>query len=966
MEQSDGPKQPKLPDAADGDEDRLSVLPDDILIHILVKLRRTNMAARTSVLCRRWRGLWKLLPELDFPLDTETPLGAEPHRVLSALTAHEAPVIRVLVASLRDAAADSVATWLPIIAPRLFGVLSIFNLRLGDIVSSPRCPSLQKLFLRDAQVRDDIVIHSESLLEIGIDNVLLDALDPGILAISSDSVLQIDLKNLIGLRQLLVVAPALISLKQKGTFYIAAGVDLSQPVVNISAPQLMLLEWNARYDRSSVQLGKMTHLQWLHAGLFLVYGSDEDLAHNRIRLLQRFEFIICLDLALCYPKYQATRDLILGQIMDKAPSSDCTPAALANFDKFMGRRMLQVNALLVGNTILMGIMVGIGAYGHRHRHHPLTRYLFLGATILFLPIISYIASLTDAQYIVAVLAPYNIIATGNCDPVLLVQAIWTTYLGVNIMQGPNRSLSTLEDIKQYVTWVSVLVIFAPFALIIAKILFKYYAWYSARQSFAFGHSPCLIVGYMEQLPDRSQLAEEVSENIPPPLIITGEDTLLVEKNPHGYTFSRGDGTRMNSNGLVTIDKVWESDDIFHKSTAQLKDLCFSFALFKLLRCRFAKDTAAETALMKARHFFWHVLAEDRDGGRVFGLIAYELSFLHDYYYSSLPTSYSKSWLPILSISLSLLSIGYCSLVAIILKINLPIYWSEIAALVVLCEVRDIASYICSDWTKVALMCRCCSVTEKRRWLFLGVWFLFPSQRRTSIDTPTEVKTAIANTLRSSMGDLRNGMRCLQLGVQVGDNLLRACRAKGTSDALLAWHIATSIFEVRHPQSSPASDHKIVATHFSRYYAYLVMVAYSPELLPDDYAWSKSLYKATKEDAERVLACCVAKSTPELEYRQLVELLSARSKHEVLKDGAKLGEQLVGWIEGEDEGWKVLAGFWCEMILYIAPSDNLDGHAEAIARGGELLTLLWALLTHVGVVRRPEDACASTRPVLFQV
>ena len=72
----------------------------------------------------------------------------------------------------------------------------------------------------------------------------------------------------------------------------------------------------------------------------------------------------------------------------------------------------------------------------------------------------------------------------------------------------------------------------------------------------------------------------------------------------------------------------------------------------------------------------------------------------------------------------------------------------------------------------------------------------------NVETPREVKTAIANTLRSSMGDLRNGMTCLQLGVQVGDNLLRACRAKGTSDALLAWHIATSIFEVRHPQSSP--------------------------------------------------------------------------------------------------------------------------------------------------------------------
>ncbi|XP_048562228.1 putative F-box/FBD/LRR-repeat protein At3g49030 [Triticum urartu] len=343
MEQSDGPKRPKLVDAADGDEDRLSVLPDDILIDILAKLHRTTMDARTSVLSRRWRGLWKLLPVLNFPLGTEPPLGIEPKHIVSALTSHEAPVIRHLIVSLREAAAESVAMWLPIIAPRLFGELSIFNLRwdrdreigtvelpcfqsadriclnlddhglalppsgvfarltylrmisirmrgpcrLGDIVSSPRCPLLQKLFLRDSYVQDDVVvIHSESLLEIGIDNVLLhhDALGLRILAICSESVLQIDLKNL-ALRQLLVVAPALISLKEKGTHYIADAVDLSQPVVNISAPQLMLLEWNDSYDRSSVQFGKMAHLQWLHAGQFLVYGSDEDFAHNRIRLL---------------------------------------------------------------------------------------------------------------------------------------------------------------------------------------------------------------------------------------------------------------------------------------------------------------------------------------------------------------------------------------------------------------------------------------------------------------------------------------------------------------------------------------------------------------------------------------------------------------------------------------------------------------------------------------------------------
>jgi hypothetical protein len=43
-----------------------------------------------------------------------------------------------------------------------------------------------------------------------------------------------------------------------------------------------------------------------------------------------------------------------------------------------------------------------------------------------------------------------------------------------------------------------------------------------------------------------------------------------------------------------------------------------------------------------------------------------------------------------------------------------------------------------------------------------------------------------------------------------------------------------------------------------------------------------------------------------------------------------------------------------MILYIAPSENLDAHAEAISPGGELITLLWTLLGHAGIVDRLDD------------
>jgi hypothetical protein len=115
----------------------------------------------------------------------------------------------------------------------------------------------------------------------------------------------------------------------------------------------------------------------------------------------------------------------------------------------------------------------------------------------------------------------------------------------------------------------------------------------------------------------------------------------------------------------------------------------------------------------------------------------ELSFLHDYYYSSLPISYATSWLPVLSVSISLLSVGFCILAGMyigyflytwepgngkqiacdftctigLLRIGLSDHCSFgnlyvgavpaflLVALVKLSEVRDVASFMCSNWTK---------------------------------------------------------------------------------------------------------------------------------------------------------------------------------------------------------------------------------------------------------------------------
>ncbi|OEL32802.1 hypothetical protein BAE44_0006180, partial [Dichanthelium oligosanthes] len=54
------------PGAAEDGSDRISRLPDDLLLDILAHLCCARAAAHTSLLSRRWRGLWRHLPELSF------------------------------------------------------------------------------------------------------------------------------------------------------------------------------------------------------------------------------------------------------------------------------------------------------------------------------------------------------------------------------------------------------------------------------------------------------------------------------------------------------------------------------------------------------------------------------------------------------------------------------------------------------------------------------------------------------------------------------------------------------------------------------------------------------------------------------------------------------------------------------------------------------------------------------------
>ena len=238
----------------------------------------------------------------------------------------------------------------------------------------------------------------------------------------------------------------------------------------------------------------------------------------------------------------------------------------------MGEKMWRANALQLASAILAGLIVGIGIYGQRYRHHRFTKFVYLGATTLFLPVVSTVVSMGagendyaierydketgDFNHLIAKCDPdvHSILVVvwaslvqiimintsavvavddregGSIGPPfeLLVQGVWTFYLGITyilpLTPGTGNIIASAFEV-------------VPFSLICTKMVFKYYAFEKARQSFALGRNPHLISGYMKQqsLQETCHHGEPVvAEDAAPPLLVMGEEKWHMENQPLGY------------------------------------------------------------------------------------------------------------------------------------------------------------------------------------------------------------------------------------------------------------------------------------------------------------------------------------------------------------------------------------------------------------------------------------------------
>ncbi|XP_066320159.1 putative F-box/LRR-repeat protein At4g15060 [Miscanthus floridulus] len=169
-----------------GAEDHISRLPDELLHTILVRLPSAAAAARTSVLSRRWRGVWAHMPELVLcgspapatPPSTPTPhLRSAASRSTSAESTRIAGKLRLridlkedarryrdvkeeLALPICDRATEIHLRFLPEVFLRppptgSFSALTDLMIscgqmdggELGRAVSSLQCPRLRKLYI---------------------------------------------------------------------------------------------------------------------------------------------------------------------------------------------------------------------------------------------------------------------------------------------------------------------------------------------------------------------------------------------------------------------------------------------------------------------------------------------------------------------------------------------------------------------------------------------------------------------------------------------------------------------------------------------------------------------------------------------------------------------------------------------------------------------------------------------------
>ncbi|GKV49202.1 hypothetical protein SLEP1_g55965 [Rubroshorea leprosula] len=470
--------------------------------------------------------------------------------------------------------------------------------------------------------------------------------------------------------------------------------------------------------------------------------------------------------------------------------------------------------------------------------------------------------------------------------------------------------------------------------------------------------------------------------------------------------------------IVTLQKVWQHRGrlLSGETGERLKDICLSFALFRLIYRKFGGHPFSESGHGKTWNLVRHgLLSKEDDYNRVFRVIEVELCFLFDLFYTKYAAIFKQGqgWNKLKLFDAIFIVLGCvvaakilgdykpsnenCNLITGGQEINIDKLVSGFVIVGVLfLEIAQLLCLMVSDWATVLWIC---SYVRGDSWLqnndtYLKVrtkvilysqeklkpwgrkldqYSLLESFNRDPLGwklrrlifhlldvprigrkgshrilLPEQVKKAVVLILRRDGPKLSNGEESLHRNGVWGD-LSWACKLETTTHVILVWHLATSLCEIATKgESLMTKEDFTVATSLSNYCAYLV--AFAPRLIFDNAVVSESIFDSVIIDARYFLSKC---KSDEKKYARMMELGKG---NDIIERAAVLVKNLVNL--QKDLMWKVLADFWAEIMLFLAPTGDPSAHAEYLAKGGQFVTHLWALLSHAGILTQSQPSTSQ--------
>ncbi|XP_011013312.1 PREDICTED: uncharacterized protein LOC105117361 [Populus euphratica] len=185
-------------------------------------------------------------------------------------------------------------------------------------------------------------------------------------------------------------------------------------------------------------------------------------------------------------------------------------------------------------------------------------------------------------------------------------------------------------------------------------------------------------------------------------------------------------------------------------------------------------------------------------------------------------------------------------------------------------------------------------------------------------------------------------------------------------SLLLWHIATDIcyhddIRKKNVDAKNPPPYCKMSRSLSNYMLYLLIER--PNMLPKGIGDER--YKQTGIQVTEFSWCWRSEIITPTDWGSeefLNKIKKNGNKVSMLRDACKLAKELQSPENNStsEKKWRMISQIWVEMLAYAASNCGWKEYAQALTRGGELLTRVCLLMAHLGL----SEQCLTTRRTVF--